>query len=239
MKIAGYIKTSVIEWPEKIVSVIFVPGCNFRCPFCHNADLVKKHNLTFIKEEEVFADLKRRKKWIDGVVISGGEPTLQKDLDSFLNRLRQMGLKTMVETNGSQPKIIAGLIDSKLLDYIAIDVKGPFEEYPKYTNLKSQRSNIESSIKLILNSGVDFEFRTTVVPGLHNERILIQMAKELKSLINDCKSRIKNFSWFLQNFQPKNCLDPEFEKRKPFSQKEVQKFLKVVREIIPQVKIRI
>jgi len=233
MKIAGYLKTSLIEWPGKISSVIFVPGCNFRCPFCHNADLVnpkRGHRLPLIGQDEIFADLKKRKKWVDGVVVTGGEPTLQTDLSRFLSRLKRMGFLTMIETNGSKPEIIALLLAGSIIDYIAMDYKGNFDSYQNFTNVKTQNSNVKSSMKLILKSGIDFEFRTTVVPGLHNEQVLIQMAKELK--------QISNFKWYLQNFQPKNCLDPKFEKIKPFSRREVENLLKATQKIIPGAELR-
>ncbi len=134
MEIAGYIKTSLIEWPGKISSVIFVPGCNFRCPFCHNADLVSRKGFTQIPEKLIFADLKSRKKWIDAVVVTGGEPTLQADLSRFLSRIRRMGLMTMVHTNGTKPEVIEKLIKKKLVDYWAMDLKGDLQNYSNYTN---------------------------------------------------------------------------------------------------------
>jgi len=238
MKIAGLLKTSLIEWPGKIVSVIFVPGCNFRCPFCHNADLVRNRGLTLIDEEQVFADLKKRKKWIDGVVITGGEPTLQADLPKFLESLKKMGFETMIETNGSRPEALKSILNFKfkILNFVAMDIKGPIGEYERFIKVKSQKSKVKSSIELILKSGIDFEFRTTVVPGLHNKEVLIKMAKQLKKLaISNQQSTIK---WYLQNFQPKNCLDPEFEKMKPFAKTELGVFLKAVRKVLPQTELR-
>ncbi len=171
MQIAGYLKTSLIEWSGKITSVIFTSGCNFRCSFCHNADLVESNKLSKrakISEEEILEDLEYRKKWIDAVVITGGEPTLQNDLDKFLFKLKKLGFKTMVHTNGSQPEVIEILIEKKLVDYWAMDIKGNFDDYQNFTNIKYQISKIKSSIELIMKSGMEYEFRTTVVPGLHN-----------------------------------------------------------------------
>jgi len=256
MQIAGYLKTSLIEWPGKISSVVFVPGCNFRCPFCHNADLAdpkRIRRLTLIPEEEIFKDLEKRKKWVDGIVVTGGEPTLQTDLPKFLKSLKKMGFETMIETNGSKPEVIDKLLNRQMIDYIAMDVKGPLDQkyleivgYKKL-NSKNQKhiENIKKSVGLISNSGIDFEFRTTVVPGMHDQKILLKMAEEIKQLTvkqklhtANCKLSTDSYHWFLQNFQPKNCLDPEFEKRKPFSNEELQGFLRVVREVIPQTELR-
>lgn len=270
MQIAGYLKTSLIEWSGKITSVVFVPGCNFRCPFCHNRDLVRNRGLTLIDEKRIFADLKKRKKWVDGVVVTGGEPTLQLDLPRFLRKIKKMGFLTMIETNGSEPKVIASLLSRYLVDFVAMDIKGPFDEYERFTKVKSpafaeasesrQKSKVKSSVEIILKSGVDYEFRTTVVPGLHNLENLTKLASQISVIANfparrsppnrrgeggslrqkrrRLKPAITTLCWFLQNFQPKNCLDPEFEKRKPFSRQELAEFLQVVRKIIPQTELR-
>jgi len=268
MQIAGYLKTSLIEWPGKIVSVIFVPGCNFRCPFCHNRDLVEVQRsrqlsrakveggakVQRIKEAEIFADLEKRKKWVDGVVVTGGEPTLQPDLPEFLRKCQKLGFETMIETNGSRPNIMAKLLDGQMVDFVAMDFKGPIGEYGEYigqkSKVKSQKYNskVKSSMEIILKSGVECEFRTTVVPGLHNEEILVKMAKQIEDVIANFSSRSKGrrlksattgeIKWFLQNFRPKNCLDPEFEKIKPFAKEQLEDFLKAVRKIIPQTELR-
>lgn len=247
MEIAGYLRTSLIEWPGKISSVIFVPGCNFRCPFCHNSNLVdpqKIKKLPLISEPEVLADLKKRKKWIDGVVITGGEPTLQEDLPKFLERIKKLGFATMIETNGSLPQIVQSLIGHKLLDYLTMDFKLPFEDYGKMikgrkSKDKSQdcKFKVKISLKLILKNKVPFELRTTIVPGIHDEKILVKMAKQLRTLLSDCPA-IKLPSWTWQNFQPKNCLNLEFRKIKPYNRRELNEFLKAVKVLIPGVKVR-
>jgi len=243
MKIAGFIKTSLIDWPGKIASVIFVPGCNFRCPFCHNSHLVDRKKTKEIKnlsEKSIFEELTRRKEFIDGVVISGGEPTLQLDLPEFLEKCQGLGLETMIETNGTKPEMIAILLSRYLVDFIALDFKGPLNKrYAQIVGLKNFEPKIWiKSLKIILRSGVLLELRTTVIPGIHEEKVLTEMARQLKKIIENCKLKIENYPWYLQNFQPQNCLDPEFEKIKPFAKRELEKFLKAVRKIIPEVKIR-
>lgn len=228
MKIAGYLKTSLIEWPGKISSVIFVPGCNWRCPFCHNADLVdpkRIKKLPQIAEKEILTDLKKRKKWIDGVVVTGGEPTLQPDLPAFLQKCRTLGFVTMLETNGSKPTMIRKLLQLKLLDYLAMDIKGPLKE------------EIKKSLKIILKSGVPFELRTTVVPTIHNPKILKQMARQLEKIFRE-SHHTQFVGWVLQTFQPNNCLEPKFEKIKPFSRIELENLLKTVKKVIPQARLR-
>lgn len=243
MKIVGFLKTSLAEWPGKIVSVIFVPGCNFRCPFCHNSHLVDLNRIRGLKdysEESILSDLKKCRKFIDGVVISGGEPTLQPDLPEFLEKCRNLGLETMIETNGTKPEAIASLLSCYLVDFIALDFKGPLDKrYSQIVGLKNFDPKIWiKSFKIILRSSIPFELRTTVVPGIHNGKVLAGMARQLKKIIENCNLKIENYSWFLQNFQPQNCLEPKFEKIKPFSKIELEEISKAVKKIIPEVKIR-
>lgn len=237
MKIVGYLQTSLIEWPGKISSVIFVPGCNFRCPFCHNADLVdpkRIKKLPLIWEKEVLTDLKKRKKWIDGVVMTGGEPLLQQDLDKFLKRLKQMGFKTMVETNGAQADILKKLITSKLVDFVMMDFKAPWGKYAKVIKVNNfDPKTIKKTIKLLLKSKIPFELRTTIVPGIHDQKTLVEMAKQLKKLVGK-----KKISWFWQNFQPKNCLDPKFEKVKSYGQNKLDNWLKTTKRYYSGIELR-
>jgi len=242
MKIAGFLKTSLAEWPGKIVSVIFVPGCNFRCPFCHNSHLVdrkKTKKLKTLSEKLIFEELKKRKEFIEGVVVSGGEPTLQPDLAKFLEKCRRLNLETMIETNGSNPERLKEILNFKfkILNFVALDFKGPLDScYAKVVGLKNFDPKIWiKSLKIILRFRIPLELRTTVVPGLHNERILIEMAQQIKKFTIR-NSQLSN--WFLQNFQPQNCLSPEFEKIKPFSKTELEEISEAVRKIIPNVKTR-
>lgn len=244
MKIAGYLRTSLIEWPGKIVSVIFVPGCNFRCPFCHNADLVdprKIKKIRFIPEKEILADLKKRRKWIDGVVVTGGEPTLQPNLPALLAKLKRLDFATMMETNGTTPKVLSKLVAQKppAIDYLSLDFKAPLDKtYGQSVGLKSFDPQIWlKSLRIILKAGLPFELRTTVVPGIHDEKVLLQMARQLLRLMSHV-SRITNLVWHLQTFQPKNCLNPKFNKLKPYSRIEMEGFLGAVKKIIPGTRLR-
>lgn len=261
MKIAGYIKTSLIEWPGKISSVIFTLGCNFRCPFCHNADLVdpaKFDKKMLLDKREVLDNLEKRKNWIDAVVITGGEPTLQTDLSKFLSRLKQMGFLTMLETNGTRPEILRRLLARRsfnegglshhLVDYVAMDIKGDLKDYEKYTNVKcsdfanissgKQMSKVKKSLELVAESGMEYELRTTVVPGLHDLENLKKLAEQLKSIIHNSKSSTRDTKWFLQQFRPINTLDKKFLEIKPFSKAELESLQKELQKIIPHTFLR-
>ncbi len=234
MQIAGYLKTSLIEWPGKITSVIFTPGCNFRCPFCHNGDLVLNSKPILTPEKEVLTDLAKRKKWADAVVITGGEPTLQPDLKLFLKKCKKLGFLTMVHTNGNKPEIIQDLIKQKLVDFWAMDLKGNFEIYDKFTGIKTAIEKIKKSLKLIAQSKTEFELRTTVVPTFHDQKDLLVLAKQLGALIGS----LNHGHWFLQQFRPINCLDKKYLKMKPYSKEELTVFLNEIKKSVPQTFLR-
>ena len=241
MNIRGFLPTSLNEWPGKVSAVIWTAGCNFRCPFCQNRELVlTPEKLARFDQVKILADLKERRDWLDAVVVSGGEPTLQKDLANFLQSCRKIGLLTMIETNASHPKILVALFQAKLLDRISIDIKGDFDHYPKFTNSAINSTLIQRSIKAALKAGVEMEFRTTVVPTLHTKTNLIKLAKQLKAMtIQQCNNvTMKQWNWFLQQFIPQNCLDPKFEKIKPYSEKQLQTILAAARRHFPSAKLR-
>jgi pyruvate formate lyase activating enzyme len=261
VQIAGYLKTSFIEWPGKISSVIFVPGCNFGCPFCYNADLVDPIRIKRLKEyseKSILADLKARKKWIDGVVVTGGESLLQSDLAEFLKKVKELGFEIMIETNGSKPEVLEKLIANRrpLINFIAMDFKTTFANYARIVRYSDNNTSevsayftsevnrekmlvkrVKRSIRLILESGLPYEFRTTVVPTIHDEKVLLKMARELKEL-STINYQLSAIPWVLQAFQPKNCLDPKFLKIKPFAQKQMEGFLGVVQKVIPGTRFR-
>jgi len=223
MLLGGLQKTTLIDFPGRVACTVFTIGCNFCCSFCHNKDLVslksfKKAKLKVISEDYFFEFLKKRKKILDGVCITGGEPTIWKDLADFCEKIKDLGFEVKLDTNGSNPKMLKELIEKKLVDFIAMDIK---------TKLSAP---IES-IKLILQSGLEYEFRTTVVPGIHDKKNLVCLAKQLKKLKTD-------FNWILQRFQPKNCLDPAFLKIKPYNSREMKAILADVCKWLPKTKIR-
>jgi pyruvate formate lyase activating enzyme len=178
MQIGGFQKLSFIDFPETIASVVFTQGCNWRCPWCHNPGLVYPEQFDSpIPEEEIFSYLVSRKKYIEGVVVSGGEPTLQADLPDFLERVRELGFKTKLDTNGSRPSKLAELLDRQLLDFVAMDIKSAPETYSKLIGVSVDIRLVEESVHRIKSSGLPYQFRTTHIPHIHTEEDLTAVEK--------------------------------------------------------------
>ncbi len=173
MKIAGYIKTSMIDYPNELASVVFTPGCNFRCSYCHNKELIVSDDLKL--ESEVVEHLKKRRNILDGVVITGGEPTLQKDIKAFCMKVKSLGYKIKLDTNGSRPEVISELLKYKLIDYIAMDIKSSISEYNNISQVIVETEKIKDSIDLIKSSTIDYEFRMTLVKEFHTIEIIEAM----------------------------------------------------------------
>ncbi|GAE90385.1 anaerobic ribonucleoside-triphosphate reductase activating protein [Acetivibrio straminisolvens] len=166
MRIAGIHKNSFVDFPGKLAVIVFTPGCNMNCFYCHNRTLISGSSEKFIDADEVSKLLIKRKGFIDGVVISGGEPTLQKGLEGFMEKIKSLGYAVKLDTNGTNPHAIENLIQKGLLDYIAMDVKAPFGKYNEVCCTKVDIESIKKSIEIIKSSKIDYEFRTTVAPGL-------------------------------------------------------------------------
>ncbi|MDR1413394.1 MAG: anaerobic ribonucleoside-triphosphate reductase activating protein [Puniceicoccales bacterium] len=180
MKIGGLQKVSLIDFPGKIATAVFTRGCNFRCQFCHNESLVLPEKFEKpLDENEVLHFLGTRVGKIDGVVVSGGEPTLQTDLAEFLEKIKNLGLLTKLDTNGALPHVLENLYARNLLDYVAMDIKHRLENYEEITSVCVDSGKIKQSIALIKNSSVDYEFRTTIVPQFHTTEDIKAMAVQL------------------------------------------------------------
>ena len=211
MKISGLQKLTLIDYPDKLACTVFLSGCNFRCGFCYSPELVlpdKINDQPILSEKEFFDFLKERKELLDGLVICGGEPTINKDLPEFISKAKKLGYLVKLDTNGSHPEMLEKLIEKKLVDYFAMDVKNLLkkENYQKTVKVKVNLNQIKKSINLIKQSGIDYEFRTTIVPGVHTKQDIIQLAQEISPADK----------FFLQNFVPEKTLEPEFEKIKPY-----------------------
>ena len=212
MKIGGYEKNSLIDWDGKIATVAFSSGCNFRCPFCHNPELVIDPGDAFQSgldmTDDFLAYLEQWKNWLEGVVVTGGEPTVHPDLPEFLYEIKRRGLPVKLDSNGSNPVLLEELIESGLVDYIAMDIKTALEpeRYRQACGRTVDLQPIRRSILLIMNGECDYEFRSTVVPGLfdHNE----------VELITEVISGARRY--ILQQFKPGVCLDPDYNQRKPY-----------------------
>ena len=169
MNIKGLQKLTLLDFPGRIGCTVFLGGCNFRCPFCHNASLVTGESGDGISEEELFSFLEKRRGMLEGVCVTGGEPTLSPELDRLLLRIREMGYKTKLDTNGYMPERLGGLIDAQLDDYVAMDIKSSRERYAEVAGVAGlDVSKIERSAEILMEGKIPFEFRTTVVRELHN-----------------------------------------------------------------------
>ncbi|MFH1696981.1 MAG: anaerobic ribonucleoside-triphosphate reductase activating protein [Candidatus Diapherotrites archaeon] len=211
MDIAGLQKTTLIDYPGKVACTVFVAGCNFRCPYCHNPDLVQagREIPKMPRQGEFFKFLAKRKKWLDGVCITGGEPTLNAELPEFIGKIKAEGFLVKLDTNGTNPKLLGELIKGGLVDYVAMDIKAPLEGYDKVVGVKVDTAAIKESAAMLMQGGVDYEFRTTVVPELFGEKEAREIAKWLKGAKK----------YYLQTFNPQvPLLDREFMKKKPYEQ---------------------
>ena len=198
MKIGGMQKVCGIDFPGKLATVIFTQGCNFRCQFCHNGMLVVPLQYQdTLDENYVFDFLKSRQGKIEGVVISGGEPTLQPDLAEFFYKIRELGFATKLDTNGTNPQMLEKLYNDNLLDYVAMDIKHELDKYPSIVLTSVNLNNIKSSIGIIRESGIDYEFRTTVVPMYHSPENIRNIACELAG----------SKRYILQEFNDKHSLN--------------------------------
>lgn len=236
MLIGGFQKQSLIDYPGKISSVIFTVGCNFRCGFCHNPDLVipeRIKNSPKLSQEKILEYFKKNKKLLDAVSITGGEPTLQKDLIEFIKTIKEMNLAVKLDTNGTNPETIKKLIDEELIDFIAMDIKAPLElkKYKKLagTHLNQEHINkIMKTIKLILDSNIKHDFRTTIIKEHHTKQDILDITKQLKN----CKV------YSLQKFNPYVVLDEDYKNKTSFEDSEVQEIIKEINKTIPEVNFR-
>lgn len=232
MIIGGFQKLTLLDYPGHLAAIVFTAGCNMRCGHCYNSEFVlseKIKKLHPIKEEEVLGVLETRKKFLEGVVISGGEPTLQPDLMDFIKKIKKMEYKVKLDTNGLRPKILKKLFKNGLLDYIAMDLKSSFEKYTKITGVSIDTSALQESIQIIMNADVDYEFRTTIIPKYHDEAEF----KKMMQLILGAKN------YALQQFIPKNTLDPEMEKEKTYNLRELELFASMARKQVLNVEVRV
>ncbi|MCP6718506.1 MAG: anaerobic ribonucleoside-triphosphate reductase activating protein [Patescibacteria group bacterium] len=215
MRIGGLQKLTLIDYPGHLAATVFLIGCNFRCGFCYSSELVLPEKIKIqpeISKKDFFSFLKSRKELLEGIVVCGGEPTINSNLPSFIKKIKKLGFLVKLDTNGSNPKMLKTLINKKLIDYIAMDIKAPKQKYIQIINasgiLKSNIvKNIEKSIDILKKSNIDYEFRTTIVPSLHGK-------KDILGIVDWIKPAKK---YYLQNFKGEKTIDPGFEKLRPYS----------------------
>lgn len=177
MDFCGLVKTSTLDFPGKIAAVLFSPGCNYDCFYCHNRELLQK-GTPLINPAGIMDFLEKRRGLLDGVVLTGGEAALQKDIAGFAKKLKEMGYLVKLDTNGSRPEVVKSLLDEDLLDYAALDYKAPWDRYAEFCGSAADPKEVKNTLELLLKSGAGFEVRTTVLPQL-GEEDLLQMAKDL------------------------------------------------------------
>ncbi|MCI0501905.1 MAG: anaerobic ribonucleoside-triphosphate reductase activating protein [Epsilonproteobacteria bacterium] len=220
MKIGGFQKTSLLDYPDMISSIVWTVGCNFSCPFCYNTELVHGTAKT-ISEEEIFDHLKKRKGIVEALVISGGEPFLQKDLDVFCKKVKQFNILIKIDTNGTFPDKLKELIDKKLVDYVAVDIKAPKDKYEKLAGAKVDIKKIQKTIDILQKSEIDYEFKTTFVPEILTKEDILKIAKWLAG----------SKKYYLQQFKNEMpVLSSELQKINPYAKQEL---LDVIEEIKP------
>jgi pyruvate formate lyase activating enzyme len=232
LEIKGFIETSFLDWDGRVVSTLFVPLCNFRCPFCHNLDLIenpqKYETIPYRRIEKYLID---HKDFIDGICLTGGEPALHRDqgLFDFMRKIKKLGLQIKFDTNGTDPDLLKKILGEKLIDYIAMDIKGPLDErYEKLSGAKADLGKIKQSIEVIMQSGIPYEFRTTVAPTLLYNKDIGDIAKSIRGA--------KKF--VLQQFVAENCRDQSLKSLKPYSGEELEKMAEASRKFVSNTFIR-
>lgn len=242
MQIHGFHKTTLLDYPEHIAATVFTGGCNFRCPFCHNGELVLDPGAQpSITEEEVLSYLKKRREILQGVCVTGGEPTLQKDLKDFLRKIKELGYPVKLDTNGYRPGVLWDLLQNGLVDYVAMDLKASRENYATAVGLKiMDLSRIEESIGILKSSGIPYEFRTTVVKGIHR----VEEFENIGRWIAGCPV------YYLQNYEEnENCLyriqqtaenagDGNRDRFEAFSREELEQMAELAGKYVGKVALR-
>lgn len=228
MKICGLNQTTLLDYPGKVAAAVFLDGCNFRCPFCHNSPLVLTPNQEVsLPWEDFFAFLKKRSRILEGVCVSGGEPTLHKELPAFLESIRSYGFSIKLDTNGSRPEVIRSLHQAGLIDMVAMDIKSSKDNYGKVCGLRSpDLSAIETSVEYLMTSGIDYEFRTTVVKELHTQKDFQSIGKWIAG------AKV----YFLQAYKDSDTvISPGFTS---YSSEELHNFRELLAQTIPRVEVR-
>ena len=227
--IGGLQKTSLLDYPGKIAAIVFTQGCNFKCGYCHNPELNKINAQKPVYTVPAFFEfLKTRKGKLDGVVITGGETCIQKDLKNFILKIKEMNFAVKLDTNGSKPDVLEDLVKDQLLDYIAMDIKAPLNKYCRITKTNIDTEKIKRSINITMNSGIEYEFRTTVIKGQLEAGDFIKIG----DLINGAKK------YYLQKFVPTKILDGKFLNKQTFTDTEFSNVISCLKEKVELISIR-
>lgn len=230
MRIGGFQKMTLIDFPGVIATTVFTVGCSFRCPFCHNPELVIKSQFPALNdlENEFFVHLEKRKGRLEGVCITGGEPTIQPDIIEFIKKIKAMGYLVKLDSNGTRPDVLRKVIQEKLVDFIAMDIKSSPRNYSKTVGLKADIKRIKLSVEMIMNSGIPYEFRTTVVPGIHTEKDFVEIGKWIRGAK----------SYYLQEYRDGIVLDNKLRDISKGKRLDLKKIKKLIKPFIDNVGIR-
>jgi len=232
MRIAAYQKLTLIDYPGKLAATVFTVGCNFRCPFCHNPELVISSQFAVHDDDEMekefFDFLKKRRGVLEGLCITGGEPTIQPDIINFIEKIKKLSYSVKLDTNGARPDVLKKIIDKKIVDFISMDIKSSWENYDKLAGVKTDMDRIDLSVDLIRNSQIDYEFRTTVVPGMHTEKDFEKIADWLKGAKKYC----------LQKYRDIKILDPKLKKITKGKFLDLEKIKKKIEKSFEEVEVR-
>jgi len=234
--IKGFLETSMLDWPGQVCSVIFLPYCNLRCPYCHNHQLVlQPDTLETISLETILERLTSLNNWIEGICVSGGEPTIHRNLPVLLRRIREAGFNIKLDTNGTQPDMLQYLLAEQLVDYVAMDVKAPLEDeiYARCAGVYVPVSIIRESVRVLMAADIECEFRCTVTPDLLSESEVNLLAETLKILQMEVRSGRKgSLLLTLQNFNPANPMNPDLKNAKPFPDETFARMQDAVSRIV-------
>ena len=232
IKISGIQKTSLIDYPDYISTVLFTQGCNMDCPYCHNPELIPLENDSEYMNLDYFWEyLDKRVDLIDGITITGGEPLIQPSIYDLISKIKEYNLLVKLDTNGTNYSLLKELVDDNLVDYVAMDIKGPLEEYDKFCGIKISNpmiKSIEKSKDLIINSNIDYELRTTVVPKLHRKEDMEKVANFISN----------TEQYFIQNFRSEKVNKQSYQKARSFSENELNNFLNIFQDKGIQAKLR-
>jgi len=228
VSIGGFQKSSLIDYPEKISAIIFTQGCNFRCPYCHNPELILGTSNSFMDESTVLNFLASRQGKLDGVVITGGEPTLHKSLPEFIKQIKDLDFLIKLDTNGSNPAMLQELLNKNLIDYVAMDIKAPIEKYVTIAGDKVNTENILKSIEILKKSGIEHEYRTTVVKSLLSPADFEGIGQTIQGADK----------YYLQRFVPTKILNESFLNETTYSDEEFKPIIKLLQKYIKTVELR-
>lgn len=229
MLIGGMQTLTLVDFPGCLAATIFTAGCNFRCHFCHNPELVFGSDAEHLSEKEVLDFLQKRKAFLDGICITGGEPTIHRDLDEFIKKIKKMNLKVKLDTNGTNYQMLKKLINEKLIDYVAMDIKAPWSKYEKVVNQRIDVGKIKKSAALLLSNVVRYEFRSTILPSLHPKKDIIEMAGQIRGADK----------YYLQQFKPfDKMVNEEYKNSRPYKSAELKKIKDQIKKYVKVCEVR-